>query len=124
MFVSKFSWHLGFAFLGLAILTAIDTAVNKPGTAPADLIKGYHAAIWGALGLIALALIISVLFLRGNVIQKELEAVKKGQEEDVITVVQRQMEEGKAPGREAREEEDNTVIGEEDITNNTLAERK
>lgn len=50
--------------LGLAITTAVATSVNKPGTTGHDLMKGYHAGLWAATGIIVFALIIAIAFVR------------------------------------------------------------
>ncbi|KAJ3152751.1 hypothetical protein HDU86_005509 [Geranomyces michiganensis] len=50
--------------VGLAITTAVATAVNAPDATGHDLMKGYHAGLWTATGLVGVGLVVAVLFVR------------------------------------------------------------
>ncbi|RUS33541.1 major facilitator superfamily domain-containing protein [Jimgerdemannia flammicorona] len=111
--------------LGLAILTAVDTSVNTPGTTGADLMKGYHAALWTGTGIIGLALIVAILFIRSKPNKnREQENIKVVVVEETPVTAEKQMEEGNVSLQESKEEENTTVIGDEDITDTDSARRK
>ncbi|KAJ3171292.1 hypothetical protein HDU87_008398 [Geranomyces variabilis] len=50
--------------VGLAIATAVATAVNSPDARGHDLMKGFHAGLWTATGMVGLGLVVAILFVR------------------------------------------------------------
>ncbi|KAJ3148085.1 hypothetical protein HDU89_004931 [Geranomyces variabilis] len=50
--------------VGLAIATAVATAVNAPDAQGHDLMKGFHAGLWTATGMVGLGLVVAIVFVR------------------------------------------------------------
>ncbi|CAO3690960.1 unnamed protein product [Umbelopsis ramanniana] len=54
------------AAVGLAILTAVSNGVNRNGATGAESIPGYHAAYYANIAFLAVQVIITLVFIKGN----------------------------------------------------------